>query len=153
MQGPALQDLVDWGCYGCGRLNEQGLQIKSYWSGDELVCNWQPSEFHIGHPDNLHHGVTATIMFCHGAWAATAMAYRKEGREFEKAVEYFYVNRRLQFDVLKPIPITSTVTFKAIVDQLTDENADVSSTASVGDVDCAIGKTHLERVSANDMEF
>ncbi len=20
-------------CYGCGRLNEQGLQIKSYWDG------------------------------------------------------------------------------------------------------------------------
>ena len=27
-------------CYGCGRLNEQGLQIKSYWDGDETVCEY-----------------------------------------------------------------------------------------------------------------
>ena len=24
-------------CYGCGRLNEHGLQIKSYWDGEESV--------------------------------------------------------------------------------------------------------------------
>ena len=25
-------------CYGCGRLNPDGLQIKSYWEGEESVC-------------------------------------------------------------------------------------------------------------------
>ena len=29
-------------CYGCGRLNEYGLQIKSYWDGDEAVCDPAP---------------------------------------------------------------------------------------------------------------
>jgi hypothetical protein len=24
-------------CYGCGRLNEHGLQIKSYWDGEESL--------------------------------------------------------------------------------------------------------------------
>jgi hypothetical protein len=88
----ALQDLVDWECYGCGRFNELGLQIKSFWSGDELICDWRPKPFHAGHPGKLHHGVTATICFCHGAWAATAMAHRNEGREIQNPVEFFYLN-------------------------------------------------------------
>ncbi len=29
-------------CYGCGRLNPHGLQIKSYWDGDETVCHFNP---------------------------------------------------------------------------------------------------------------
>jgi hypothetical protein len=26
-------------CYGCGRLNEHGLKIKSYWDGQEAGCS------------------------------------------------------------------------------------------------------------------
>ena len=33
-------------CYGCGRLNEKGLQIKSYWDGDESVCSFTPRPEH-----------------------------------------------------------------------------------------------------------
>ena len=29
-------------CYGCGRLNPQGLQIKSFWEADESVCHFSP---------------------------------------------------------------------------------------------------------------
>jgi hypothetical protein len=34
-------------CYGCGRLNEHGLHIKSYWEGDEAVCRFTPKPYHI----------------------------------------------------------------------------------------------------------
>jgi hypothetical protein len=29
MHAQPFQDCVDWHCYGCGRLNDHGLQIKS----------------------------------------------------------------------------------------------------------------------------
>jgi len=29
-------DHLAW-CYGCGRLNEHGYQIKTYWDSDETV--------------------------------------------------------------------------------------------------------------------
>ena len=148
-----LQDLVDWQCYGCGRLNELGLQIKSYWSGDELVCNWLPKSFHAGHPGTLHHGVTATIMFCHGAWAATSRAHRNEGREIQNPIEYFFSNRSLRFDVLSPIPIESTVTLRAKVVRLEGDEADVATSAYAEETECARGETHLVRVSADEMEF
>jgi len=32
-------------CYGCGRLNEYGHHIKSYWDGDETVCTFFPRPY------------------------------------------------------------------------------------------------------------
>ncbi|MDX1431609.1 MAG: hypothetical protein R3286_04090 [Gammaproteobacteria bacterium] len=153
MNQQALQDLVDWQCYGCGRNNEMGLRIKSYWFGDELVCDWHPKPFHAGHPGNLHQGVTATICFCHGAWAATAMAHRNEGREIQNPVQFFYINRSLHFDALRAIPIDSTVTFRASVLTLDRASATVSTGAFVGDEKYAQAETHLIRKTADEMEF
>ena len=33
-------------CYGCGRLNEQGMKIKSYWDGEESVCIHEPKPYY-----------------------------------------------------------------------------------------------------------
>ena len=38
---PAFQDLYPdaWShCYGCGRLNERGLRVRSFWEGDQTVA-------------------------------------------------------------------------------------------------------------------
>ena len=32
-------------CYGCGRLNEHGHQIKSYWDGGRDGCAFYPGAF------------------------------------------------------------------------------------------------------------
>ena len=37
-------------CYGCGRLNEYGLQIKSYWDEEESVCIHQPAPRYMAIP-------------------------------------------------------------------------------------------------------
>jgi hypothetical protein len=34
--------------YGCGRLNQDGLQIKSYWDGEESVCHYTPKPYYSG---------------------------------------------------------------------------------------------------------
>jgi hypothetical protein len=77
MNQRALEDMVDWQCFACGRLNEHGLRIKSYWSGEDVVCTWRPDPLYVGHPERLHAGLVATIMLCHLAWAATALAHRR----------------------------------------------------------------------------
>lgn len=43
MKSDAFQDHwpdIAANCWGCGRNNEHGLQIKSHWDGDEAVCVW-----------------------------------------------------------------------------------------------------------------
>ena len=37
-------------CYGCGRLNEHGHQIKSYWAGEESVCHFAPGRITLQFP-------------------------------------------------------------------------------------------------------
>ena len=32
-------------CFGCGRNNKYGLQIKSYWEGDKAICVWNPKQY------------------------------------------------------------------------------------------------------------
>ena len=34
-------------CYGCGRLNEHGHRIKSYWDGDETAPRFVTAALHV----------------------------------------------------------------------------------------------------------
>ncbi|UCC65835.1 MAG: PaaI family thioesterase, partial [Anaerolineae bacterium] len=59
-------------CYGCGRLNAHGLQVKSYWDGEETVCTFQPRAYHMAIPGYVYGGLIASIMDCHGTGTAAA---------------------------------------------------------------------------------
>ena len=81
---PAFQDLYPDElsyCYGCGRLNEHGLHIKSYWDGDETVARYLPRPYHIAIPGYVYGGLIASLMDCHATGTAAAAAYRAAGRE------------------------------------------------------------------------
>ena len=43
-------------CYGCGRLNAHGLQLKSYWDGDESQAVFQPQPWHTAVPGFVYGG-------------------------------------------------------------------------------------------------
>ena len=63
-------------CYGCGRLNEHGHQIKSYWDGEESVCHFLPKPYHIAIPGYVYGGLLASLIDCHGTGTAAGAAYR-----------------------------------------------------------------------------
>ncbi len=65
-------------CYGCGRLNEFGHQIKSYWDGEESVCEYLPKDFHTAVPGYVYGGLIASIIDCHGTGTAAAASFRAE---------------------------------------------------------------------------
>src|SRR5919197_3744419 len=100
-----FQDLVEWACYGCGRSNENGFQIKSYWEGDDVVCRWRPKPFHVGLPGRLQGGVVATAVICHALWTATTTAHRKEGIEMREPLAFAYSTTSLMLQFLEPIPL------------------------------------------------
>ena len=84
MEGKIFQDAwPEWGsnCWGCGRNNDHGLQIKSYWEGEEAVCIWQPKKYHEAYMGALCGGIIATIIDCHCTNTAIAAAYKTVGRE------------------------------------------------------------------------
>jgi len=92
-------------CYGCGRLNEHGLQIKSYWDGDETVCHYQPRPYHTAVPGYVYGGLLASLIDCHGTGTAAAAMYRAEGRPMDSDPPLRFLTASLRVDYLKPTPI------------------------------------------------
>ena len=92
-------------CYGCGRLNEHGLQIKSYWDGDETVCIFQPRPYHIAVPGYVYGGLIASLIDCHGTGTAAAAAYRAEGRLMDSEPPLRFLTASLHVEYLRPTPL------------------------------------------------
>ncbi len=92
-------------CYGCGRLNEHGHQIKSFWDGDETICYFTPKEYHTAIPGYVYGGLIASLIDCHGTGTAALAAYRNENREPGTLPPFRFVTASLQVDYLKPTPL------------------------------------------------
>ena len=105
---PAFQDFypdVLAHCYGCGRLNEHGHQIKSYWDGEESVCRFMPKPYHIAIPGYVYGGLLASLIDCHGTGTASAAGYRAENRAMDSEPPLRYLTASLHVDYLKPTPL------------------------------------------------
>jgi acyl-coenzyme A thioesterase PaaI-like protein len=102
-------------CYGCGRLNEYGLQIKSYWDGDESVCTFQPQPYHIAIPGFVYGGLIASLIDCHGTGTAAAATYRAEDRLMGSEPTVRFVTASLHIDYLKPTPLDGILNLRGQV--------------------------------------
>lgn len=92
-------------CFGCGK-NHEGLQIKSFWEGDESVCIWTSEEKYHGWSDLMNGGIIATLVDCHCMGTAMANAYRTEQRSLDSEPVYRYATGTLSVKYLKPTPNT-----------------------------------------------
>lgn len=57
-------------CYGCGPANEQGLHIRSFAEGDELICDWTPQPHHLAFENVVNGGIIGSLLDCHSNWTA-----------------------------------------------------------------------------------
>jgi acyl-coenzyme A thioesterase PaaI-like protein len=108
MQPKAIQDHYPDDlshCFGCGRLNEDGHQLKSYWDGDETVARFSPSPVHVAIPGYVYGGLIASLIDCHGTGTAAAAGYRAAGRDLGSLPPLRYVTASLKVDYLKPTPL------------------------------------------------
>lgn len=108
MQNKAVQDYYPDDvahCYGRGRLNKHGHQIKSFWDGDETVAHFTPKEYHTAIPGFVYGGLIASLIDCHGTGTAALAAYRAENREPDTLPAFRFVTASLQVDYLKPTPL------------------------------------------------
>jgi acyl-coenzyme A thioesterase PaaI-like protein len=121
MEQKAFQDIwPEWGtlCWGCGRNNEHGLQIKSYWDGDEAICTWQPKKYHQAYMGALCGGIIATIIDCHCTNAAIATVYKKEGRELGSEPIPHYATGSINIKLLKPVSTRKPVHLRAQIKEV-----------------------------------
>jgi len=94
-------------CYGCGRNNAAGHQIKTYWDGDknETVAHFTPLPEHTAIPGFVYGGLIASLIDCHGTGTAAAAAYRAAGREMGSLPPLRFVTGSLQVSYLAPTPL------------------------------------------------
>jgi acyl-coenzyme A thioesterase PaaI-like protein len=120
-------------CHGCGADNEKGLQIKSFWDGDEAVATWKAEPHHCGGSKEIvNGGIIATLIDCHSLNLAIAYAYRMERRPIGSAPRIAYVTRNLNVSYLKPTPMDQPVELRARIAKIEGRKTWVTCTLSAG---------------------
>jgi len=138
-------------CYGCGRLNEHGLQIKSTWDGEETVCTFVPRAYHTAIPGYVYGGLIASLIDCHGTGSAAAAAYRAEGRAMDTDPPLRFVTARLEVDYLRPTPLGPPLEIRGRIVEVKGRKVVVDATLSAEGQVCARGR--VVAVQAPDSFF
>jgi acyl-coenzyme A thioesterase PaaI-like protein len=128
-------------CYGCGRLNEQGLQIKSYWDGEETVCVYTPRPYHIAIPGYVYGGLIASLIDCHSTGTAAAAIYRERGLDMDAEPDppVRFLTASLHVDYLRPTPLGVPLEVRAVIKEVKGRKVVVESTLSAEGQVCAKG--------------
>lgn len=134
---PAIQDLYpdDFAhCFGCGRHNPRGHQLKSYVEGEEVVARFKPSPEHISVPGFTYGGLLASLVDCHAMATAAAAAEAAAGRRIGDGPAPRYVTASLRVDYLKPTPLGVELEIRSRVTERSERKAVVAVAVSAGAV-------------------
>ena len=127
-------------CYGCGRLNEHGHQLKSYWDGDETVCRYQPEPYHTGAQNFVYGGLVASLIDCHAAGTAAAAKHKHDGKDMETDPLARFVTASLHVDYLAPVHIDQEILMRGKIDEIKGRKVVISIDLFSKDTLCAKGK-------------
>ena len=127
-------------CYGCGRLNPDGLQIKTYWEGDESVTRFLPWPAHTAIPGYIYGGLVASLIDCHGTGTAAAAAARAQNRPLDADPPLRFVTASLKVDYLKPTPAGIELVIRGRAREVKGRKVIVDAEVRAGDVVTARGE-------------
>lgn len=127
-------------CYGCGRLNPDGLQLRSWWEGDDTVARFTPRPEHMAMPGFVYGGLIASLVDCHAMATAAAAAERAAGRVIGEGPSPRFVTAMLKVDYFKPTPLGPTLEIRARVVEQSERKAIITATVAAGDVLTARGE-------------
>ncbi|HEY2383161.1 MAG TPA: PaaI family thioesterase [Terriglobia bacterium] len=126
----AIQDLYPEDvahCFGCGRSNPQGHQLKSYPEGGEVVAHFTPGPAYTSLPGFVYGGLLASLVDCHAM--ATAAAADLAGMPVD-SVAPRYVTGALRVDYLKPTPLGVELEIRGRVKEQSEKKKVVELTVS-----------------------
>lgn len=100
-------------CYGCGRLNDEGLHVRTHWEGGEGVARFTPAPYHVAIPGYVYGGLLASLVDCHAIGTAAAAAMERAGQVPGSDPSPRYVTASLKVDYLKPTPLGPELELRA----------------------------------------
>jgi len=135
-------------CYGCGRLNEHGLKIRSYWDGEDTVCRYVPRPYHTAVPGAVYGGLIASLIDCHATGSAAAAGYRAEGRAPGTEPPLRYVTAALKVDYLAPTPLGPPLDLRGTIREVKGRKVVVAVSVRANGVETARGEVVAVRLDA-----
>lgn len=138
-------------CYGCGPANEQGLQVKSRWDGEEAVGTWTAEPHHCGGTrEVVNGGVIATLLDCHSMSLAIARAYRDEGRAIGSAPRVFFVTANMTINYRRPTPLGKPLELRASIRSVQGRKTFLTCTLSCERQVCAEAEVLAVRIHRDE---
>lgn len=127
-------------CYGCGKNNEHGHHLKSYWDQDTTVARFTPESYHTGgFPGYAYGGLVASLLDCHGAGSAAAAAFKAEGREMGTEPPIRFVTASLKVDYLKPTPLGVELEIRGEILEVKERKVTLNLSLIASGIVCAKG--------------
>jgi acyl-coenzyme A thioesterase PaaI-like protein len=136
-------------CYGCGRFNDHGLHIRSFWDGDETVCEFHPQPYHIAIPGFVYGGLIASLIDCHSIGSAAAAADKAAGRVLGAAPLQRFVTASLRVDYVRPTPLGKPMQLRSRIMEIKNRKVVVQTDLSVDGQVCARGEVVAVRLPEN----
>ena len=111
-------------CFGCGPANPDGVQVRSFARGDEVVAEWTPQQKYEAFPGVLNGGIIGTLLDCHCNWTAAYHLMQKSGADRTPCT----VTADYAIKLLRPTPTDGPVKLSARVVESSGDRATVEGT-------------------------
>jgi acyl-coenzyme A thioesterase PaaI-like protein len=105
-------------CYGCGRLNDDGLHIRTFRDGDTWVCRFTPRPEHTAMKGIVYGGMVASLIDCHATGTAAGAATLHAGDEITADTVRRFVTAHLGVDFLAPTPLGVELELRAVTPEV-----------------------------------
>jgi len=113
-------------CYGCGRLNKDGLQLKTFLINDETSSKHKPKESKTAINGIVYGGLLASLIDCHGTGSASIFYAKENGIELKKYNAPRFVTGNLNVSYLKPTPLNIELILKGKLKEIKGRKVVVS---------------------------
>jgi acyl-coenzyme A thioesterase PaaI-like protein len=117
-------------CFGCGRNNPLGHQLKSFVENDEVVAHFTPGPHQISIPGFVYGGLLASVADCHAMATAAADAEQAAGGRIGDGPAPRFVTAALKVEYLKPTPLGIELEVRGHVTERSAKKAVVAVTIS-----------------------
>jgi acyl-coenzyme A thioesterase PaaI-like protein len=147
----ALQDLYpdDFAhCYGCGRLNTNGLHVKTEWQDGEGVARFDPAPYHIALPGFVYGGLLASLADCHGIATAAAAAMVATSQTPGRDETPRFVTASLSIDFLRPTPLGHQLLLRSRPTEVGERKVLVSGSIFADNIECVRTRVVAVRLPA-----
>lgn len=136
-------------CYGCGRLNEHGMQLKTNWDGDETLTIFVPLSHHTAIPGFVYGGLLASLIDCHGTGSAALALARDRGVELAGFNAPRCVTAALSVSYKKATPLGPELQIRGVIKEIKGRKVIVEAQVIVNGEVCVTGEVVAVEVPEN----